>query len=403
MLITTLLTLSLTQDTVVRMEARPVHPGVATLVEELSIGVADGEEQFMLGDIADLAIGRDGSIYAFDRQVPVIRHYDVNGRYLGSIGRRGQGPGEYLSVSGLAITPDGRLLVWDTGNWRTNVYAADGAYLMQWSTPSGSTGATATFSRALMVDTAGTVITRRFLFNRRDFMDRPTVWMRYSPAGRLVDTLRAPASAKQSATLRATSGPASTTLEVPFAPRRLAAMSPLGGFVAGYPDRYAFEIHVAGRPIVSVRRDVTPEPVTRVERTTRRREVEDRMRQTDPTWTWNGPDIPESKPSYADLQVGLDGRIWVSLVPEVSQRIGSVSNGGIGTGAPRRPAPVERPTAPPRPALYDVFEPDGRYLGQVQVPPRVSSVLRQGDRVWAVAFDEDDVPRIKRYRIAWGR
>jgi hypothetical protein len=37
----------------------------------------------------------------------------------------------------------------------------------------------------------------------------------------------------------------------------------------------------------------------------------------------------------------------------------------------------------------------------VQVPARVSSVIRRGDHVWAVAVDENDVPRLKRYRIAW--
>jgi hypothetical protein len=55
----------------------------------------------------------------------------------------------------------------------------------------------------------------------------------------------------------------------------------------------------------------------------------------------------------------------------------------------------------PRPALYDLFEPDGTYLGQVQVPARVSTMVRRGDHIWGIAFDEDDVATVKRYRIAW--
>src|SRR6185503_10543159 len=108
-------------------------------------------------------------------------------------------------------------------------------------------------------------------------------------------------------------------------------------------------------------------------------------------------------PLYEDLQVALDGRIWVALVPEVSNRVGSISSGGGGVGPPgtSRTRPQGPPPPTPRPALYDVFEPDGQYLGQVQVPPKVSSVVRRGDQVWAIAFDDDDVPRIKRYRIAW--
>lgn len=126
------------------------------------------------------------------------------------------------------------------------------------------------------------------------------------------------------------------------------------------------------------------------------------MRQTNPSWTWNGPDIPETKPLYEDLQVALDGRIWIAILPEVSTRIGSSSiGGGIGQPGTSRAPAQGPPPPPPRPALYDVFEPDGQYLGQVQVPAKVSSVVRRGDQVWAVAFDDDDVPRIKRYRIAW--
>jgi hypothetical protein len=338
----------------------------------------------------------------FDRQVPAIRQYDAQGKYLRTIGRSGQGPGEYRLASGLAMTRDGRLLLWDTGNWRMNVYSATGDVLPQWTTPSGTSGSsTATFSRALLVDTSGLVITRKTLFDRRDPMNRPNVWIRYRPDGTVLDTLHAPPSTRETPRVTATSGPAQVSAEVPFAPRRFVTISPLGYFVAGYADRYAFELHPPGVPVISVRRDVEPTLVSRTERADARRRIEERMRQTDPTWSWNGPDIPDVKPYYSDLQVGLDGRIWVAIIPEVTPRAGSVSGGG-GVGGPRlAPPKPAASTEPPRPALYDVFEPNGRYLGQVQVPARVSSVARRGDHVWGVAYDADDVPRIKRYRIAW--
>ena len=388
-------------DTVVRVVDRPLHSGVATLVEEMSIGMADGPEEYMLGDVADITLGRDGSIYVLDRQVPAIRHYDGQGKYIRTIGRSGSGPGEYRSASGLAAMRDGRLLLWDTGNWRINIYSDDGSALTQWLTPSGSAGSSsAQFSRALMVDTAGVVITRKMIFSR-DFNNRPIVWIRFQPDGSLIDTIKAPAAPRETPSLIAQQANASMSAPLPFAPRRVVVMSPLGYFVAGFPDRYAFELHQPGGSVVSVRRDVKPEPVSRTERAEARRDIEDRMRNTDPNWSWNGPDIPDTKPLYSDIHVGLDGRVWVALVPESGPRIGNSSMSmGIGNPGVRRPPPAQD-RAPAHPALYDVFEPDGRYLGQVQVPGRVSSVLRRGDQVWAVAFDSEDVPRIKRYRIAW--
>jgi hypothetical protein len=311
-------------------------------------------------------------------------------------------PGEYRSTSGIATMRDGRLLLWDTGNWRINVYGTGGEALTQWLTPSGSSGSSvATFSRALLVDTSGLVITRRMIIIPRDFRNRPTVWLRYRADGTPVDTLRAPAAPREVPTLVASAGNAMASTELPFAPKRLVALSPLGYFVAGYPDRYAFEIHEPGKPVVSVRRDVRAEPVSRTEQAEARRQVEESLRRTDPAWSWNGPDIPDVKPLYSDIQVGLDGRIWIAIAPEVTPRVGSTSSSsGVGNPGVRRP-PAQANREPPRPALYDVFEPDGRYLGRVQVPAGVSSVVRRGNQVWAVAFDADDVPRIKRYRIAW--
>ncbi len=389
-------------DTVVRLVQQPEHKGVATLVEEMSIGIADGAEEYMLGEVADIALGRDGSIYVFDRQVPIVRQYDGNGRFIRTIGRSGAGPGEYRSTSGIATMRDGRLLLWDTGNWRINVYGTSGEALTQWLTPSGSSGSSiATYSRALLVDTSGLVITRRTIITPRDYRNRPTVWLRYRADGTLVDTLRAPATSREVATLTASAGNSTASTELPFAPKRLVAMGPFGYFVAGYPDRYAFEIHEPEKPVVSVRRDVKAAPVSRAEQADARRRVEESMRRTDPSWSWNGPDIPDVKPLYSDIQLGLDGRIWIAIVPEVTPRVGTTSSSfGVGNPGVRRP-PAQANREPPRPALYDVFEPDGQYLGQVQVPAGVSSVLRRGNQVWGVAFDADDVPRIKRYRIAW--
>ena len=388
------------RDTVVRQADRPVHQGVATLVEELSIGVADGAEEYVFGEIADVALGKDGSLYVFDGQVPVVRHYDASGKFLRNIGRAGSGPGEYRSASGIATMPDGRLLVWDTGNWRINVYSAKGDVLTQWTTPSGmSGGGTAQYSRAIFVDSSGMVITRKALHDFRNLSQR-TLWLRFRPDGTPADTIREPVAAVLGM-VSARAGNVSTSAPVPFAPIRLVAMSPLGYLVAGYPNRYAFEIHQPGSAVVSVRRDVKPEPVSRSERAEGRRKLEERMRQTDPAWSWNGPDIPETRPLYHGLVTGLDGRIWISLTPDQGPKIGGLSGtSSVGQGAPRSRVPAAD-RGPSRPTLYDVFEPDGRYLGQVQVPAGASAVVRKGDQVWAVAFGDDDVPRLKRYRINW--
>lgn len=394
-------------DTVVKAATRPVHAGVATLVREMRFGEATGADEYLFGDVSEIAVDRDGSFYVFDRQVPALRKYDANGKFVRTFGRSGQGPGEYRNAGGLALLRDGRVLLWDGGNWRFNVYAADGTMLPAWPTPSGTSGGMIGTSRALMVDTTGRIVyLNRSLFSpsERGAGSR-RVWIRYRDDGTPIDTIETPAFAQSSPTITASSpdGRARTSTGVPFAPQPRYAMSPHGYVVSGIPARYAFEIPSARGSVMSVRRTVPPVPVTRQERDSARDAVTQRMRRTNPAWSWNGPEIPRDKPAYEQLYVGSDGRIWVALVAEMRPGGGSFSAiGGGGGSAPRiSQRPDATTEAPRRPALYDVFEPDGTYLGQVRVPAGFVSYVRRGDQVWGVEFDEDDVPRVARYRIAW--
>ncbi len=54
------------------------------------------------------------------------------------------------------------------------------------------------------------------------------------------------------------------------------------------------------------------------------------------------------------------------------------------------------------PAAYDVFSPNGEFLGHVRTPTTFRSApepLVRGNHVWAVTRDEYDVARIVRFRV----
>jgi hypothetical protein len=57
------------------------------------------------------------------------------------------------------------------------------------------------------------------------------------------------------------------------------------------------------------------------------------------------------------------------------------------------------------PVVFDVFEADGRYIGQVRAPRGFSmnpQPIARGDHVWAVFRDELDVNYVARFRIGPG-
>jgi hypothetical protein len=54
------------------------------------------------------------------------------------------------------------------------------------------------------------------------------------------------------------------------------------------------------------------------------------------------------------------------------------------------------------PVAFDVFEPDGRYLGMVRAPEGFSRSPRpvmRGDTVWAVVRGELEVPYVVRFHV----
>jgi hypothetical protein len=81
-----------------------------------------------LGDIASLAIGDDGSVYALQRAPAVIKAFGPDGALVRTIGKEGDGPGE-LRRGVLSIRGD-TLLIQDAGNSRLTIYRTDGVLLL---------------------------------------------------------------------------------------------------------------------------------------------------------------------------------------------------------------------------------------------------------------------------------
>ena len=110
--------------------------------------------------------------------------------------------------------------------------------------------------------------------------------------------------------------------------------------------------------------------------------------------------IPDTKPAFKNLQVDLDGRIWVHVHVE-AEPIPEEEREEPSTGSGRGPSsnvmvPAERWREPP---VYDVFEPDGRFMGTLRLPVRARLMQARGNQVWAIDRDELGVEYVVRYRL----
>lgn len=102
------------------------------VVEELRIGVVEGEEPYQLFQVSDVVWGPEGRIYVASQLSASVRVFDDEGRFVRELGGRGQGPGEFLDVTRLFPTPD-RIWVGDWQQLRVTALTYEGEALEGWT------------------------------------------------------------------------------------------------------------------------------------------------------------------------------------------------------------------------------------------------------------------------------
>jgi hypothetical protein len=92
-----------------------------------TIGDVDTEDENLAFDSPlDMAVDDSGSIYILDSRNQRIQVFGPDGRFARTIGRRGQGPGEFSGPNSMDIDGEGRLHVLDNPQKRIQVFAANG-------------------------------------------------------------------------------------------------------------------------------------------------------------------------------------------------------------------------------------------------------------------------------------
>ena len=84
------------------------------LQEDLSIGGNENDNNYYFPKGAWSNVDGDGNIYVTDFGNRRVQMYDKAGKYIRTIGRKGQGPGEYQFPSRIQFDAEGNLIVFDS-------------------------------------------------------------------------------------------------------------------------------------------------------------------------------------------------------------------------------------------------------------------------------------------------
>ncbi len=371
-------------------DADALQPCESELIEEMRIGSLGGPAEYSFSDINSIAVSQSGTVYVYDTHPPTIREFDPDGRFVGSIGREGEGPGEFRSIAGVSVLPDGKVAFWDRGARRITVYRTDGE-LDEILRIEGVNPPYPFADRSFLTDVEGNYYLRIFVepaSSGRELAAMRYGYARISPGGAVLDTLavpEAPGTSGQSIVIYTRAGDRN-----PFLEEALDALSPFGYLVAGFNGTYEFSILDSAGMIEVEREGFQPVEVKAGERAEWQARVAHAERRSGGSYA----EVPRRKPAYRDLWVDSDGRIWVHRYAEAVQRDEPI---------PELWPEVLDGTEPPitweEPSFYDVFGADGRLLRCVGVPADSEVMASRAALVWGISRGELDEEYVVRWRI----
>ena len=121
---------------IVKNPKKPIYSEeVFSIEEDLSIGVAEGPEEYMFSKIENIAVDEQERIYVLDSREKHIRVFDSDGVYVTTVGRKGQGPGELAGPRNLCITNQNQIMVPDATNLRITFFSLEGEFSSDIGTP----------------------------------------------------------------------------------------------------------------------------------------------------------------------------------------------------------------------------------------------------------------------------
>jgi hypothetical protein len=104
------------------------NSGMIALVEDLRIGADEGDPDALLYMLRDIAVDDRGWIYVSDIGHSQVLVFDSTGRFIRSIGRGGEGPGEFTANEAVEVVGE-HIVVNDAGARRLSVWTTEGEHI----------------------------------------------------------------------------------------------------------------------------------------------------------------------------------------------------------------------------------------------------------------------------------
>jgi len=320
-------------QTSVRNPDQPLA-GEATLTLEELWTLGDEDSDVLLGIVSELIAGPDGNVYVLDSQLSEIQVIGPGGEWLATIGREGEGPGEFRNAADMFWAPGGQIGVLQSWPGKIVMLTPDGLPGDSYALPYKKGGNMQSASRGMGQE--GRIVLSGSAWTRQEGEQRQLSYLKaFDAAGDEVASFHEAAQPMNFGNW--------TFAEPDFVDfqRRWAAAP--DGRVAAALDFDAHRIHVLDAD-GTLDRIIERPGHQLVERTAEEREVAqtiyDRITRWNPGSSF---EIADTHQAIERLHFGADGSLWVQSARDVYR------------------APEGRFTS------FDVHDTEGRWVQRVHV------------------------------------
>lgn len=354
--------------------------GAWTTEEIFRVGGLDAGDDAQFGSIVAVDVDDEGRVYVADQQARQVSVFEPDGTLANRFGEAGQGPGELSPMFMFMLERDGEV-------WTVDLSAQG----IQRFTRSGQFVGTIPFNMMGGIPVRFDETETAVVAQRRSMGMAPGGDVSIGGTGDAITTIGTPEPdtlvvLPPGETARVEGGEARIVL---FAPEPVWDIARDGSSVRGMMQTYRLEVFDAeGRLQRIVTRDVAAQPVTDrfrdaiLDRFRRQVEamgqpmevVEPMLRQIE---------FADSIPVMAQVFLEPDGHLWVQQATDTESLEEDDGLELNDLGAPR----------------WDVFDPQGIYLGQLELPGRFGPLRIVDGVLWGLERDDLEVLSVVGMRV----
>ena len=334
----------------------------------VTIGVLEGPEEYQLFQAFSAVRLTDRRIVVANGGSREMRFYEENGTFINSVGREGEGPGEFKMLRAIWPARGDSLAVYDyTNSMRISVFDSEGTFGRTFRLDPASTS----IPLAQDLIWGNTVVSRSGIYDSDEVTDGlrrdSSLYCTHSMDGVVLDTLgRFPGGEMYA---RSMGQGQSIGVSRPYGRRPIAVASSEYWYF-GSTDSYEIEGYGhSGSLERIIRRDVANRPVTQALIDEHQR----RLRESgnpEISRMWRDITLPETMPAHGRMLADAVDNLWVQ-----EYRIND------------------------EPERWAVFDSTGRLLGIVEMPApgRVTEI--GSDYVLGIWTDDMDVEQVRLYEL----